>query len=112
MHQEGWHSVAQLNATLDRQRSKMVLVKTPLPRTKEWSDNPFLLNQKEGLFIISARISSTASTRYVGHCIGVECWNRQFIDVLDTCARPMKESEWKKLNIKDWQRTSAICIRD
>jgi hypothetical protein len=78
VHQEGWHSVAQLNATLDRQRSKMVLVKTPLPRTKEWSDNPFLLNQKEGLFIISARISSTASTRYVGHCIGVDCWNRQF----------------------------------
>lgn len=108
---DGWHSIPHLNSALHRRRSNMVLVKTSASREKEWSDNPFLLHQNEGLFIITARIFSRVSQRLVRHFIGVDCWNRQFIDVLDTEPRRMNKREWGRLNIKDWQKTSVICFR-
>ena len=112
VYEEGWHSIAQLNAALSRKRSKLVLVKTALPRSKEWASNPFLRQQREGLFILSARIPSSQTGRLVGHFFGVDCWNRQFIDVWGSERRPMNAREWKRLNVKDWQRISAICVRD
>jgi hypothetical protein len=111
VYEDGWHSVAHLNSALDLRRSNLTLAKTTLSRCKNWSENPFLLHQKEGLFIISAKIYSRAEKRLVDHFIGVDCWNRQFIDVLDTEPRRMNKKEWGRLNIRDWQRTSAICLR-
>ena len=110
---EGWHSVAQLNAYFAEQCASIVLCKAgKLCREKDFASNPFLREQRTGLFIIQARVNGARSKHQdVNHFVGVDCYARQFVDPYVQERRAITEDEWKLIGVKDWQQTFAICSK-
>ena len=108
--QEGWHSIQQLNGVLATTKSVYQCVKAKVPKSTNWETNPFLQQQRSGLFILSARVES-ARTQHQNmlHFVGVDCWAREFVDVFLKTRRPMTATEWEKIGVTTWETTHCIC---